>query len=116
QTQSFQSLWEQADQRQTREEYAAAEQSYKDILSLYPDSQRTALRIAITQQKQQRYDDALVAYDNAISMDPLGDWAAVAIFYKARAASEAGDLASMVGSLEMLNSLHPDSSYCAQGR
>lgn len=110
----FRERWYQADTLQASKSFTEAEQQYREILELYPNSQRTALRIAICQQNAGRKLDSLASYDNAIAMDPNGYWAGVALFYKARACFESGLVLDAISSLNELRERFPDSSYVAQ--
>jgi len=110
----FQTLWAEADSVHTEGDFAVAEQLYKAILAEFPHSQRTALRIAICQEKAGRTQDALASYDAAINLDPLGYWAEVALFYKARACREANHIQGALDAVQRLRAQYPESPYNAR--
>jgi tetratricopeptide (TPR) repeat protein len=112
----FNDLWTEADQVQTRGEFSQAEQLYRQILTEFPDSQRTALRVAITQARGGDFQGAMESYDAAIEIDPDSSWAATGLFYMARDCWGSGDREAAQREVDRLLSTHPDSSFVAQAR
>lgn len=110
----FTSMWEHAATLHTSERYVEAEVDYKRIFSEFPDSQRTALRIAIVQGKQGKIPDAIQSFNTAYNVDPYGSWAPVTLFYLARFASENDDQELARSTIDKFYSLHPDSPYKAR--
>ncbi len=110
----FRGLWNAADQIHTDGDFTRAEQAYRQVLREFPDSQRTALRIAITQVRGGNFPGARDSYNRAIAMDPDSVWAATGLFFKARDCREHGDVAEARREIARLRAMHPDSSYVAR--
>jgi len=113
---SFESRWAVADSLHTAGDFVAAESSYRELLGAYPASQRTALRIAIVQEKQGRTQDALASYDSAYSLDAEGEWADVALFYAARCATAGGALQKAAQLIDRAAAFHPESPWTERCR
>lgn len=107
----FRQLWSEAESATSRQDHAAAALQYRAILSQFPQSQRTALRVAVNEEKAGRIDQALTAYDAALTLNPRGAWVDVALFYKARALLGAGNRREALTTVEHLRQQFPDSSY-----
>jgi tetratricopeptide (TPR) repeat protein len=84
----FRTVWSAADAPHQAGDYAESERLYKQVLAEFPDAQRAALRVAIAQERQGKSAEALESYDRALAADPQGEWAPVALFYKARFCKE----------------------------
>lgn len=109
----FEQVWSTADQPHQAGQWAESEQLYKQVLSEFPDSQRAALRVAIAQERQGKAD-AFASYDRAIALDPQGQWAPVALFYKARAGKQGAREKDARAAIARLRAEHPDTSYVAR--
>jgi tetratricopeptide (TPR) repeat protein len=106
-------VWSAAEVPHRDGRWAESEQLHKQVLAEFPDSQRAALRVAIAQERQGKAD-AFASYDRAIALDPQGQWAPVALFYKARACKEGSRAGDARAAIARLRAEHPDSSYVAR--
>jgi tetratricopeptide (TPR) repeat protein len=110
----FRTVWSAADAPHQAGDYAESERRYKQVLVEFPDSQRAALRVAIAQERQGKSAEALESYDRALAADPQGEWAPVALFYKARFCKEGAREPDARAAIARLRAEHPDSSYVAR--
>lgn len=110
----FRTVWSAADAPHQAGDYAESERRYKQVLDEFPDSQRAALRVAIAQERQGKSAEALESYDRALAADPQGEWAPVALFYKARFCKEGAREPDARAAIARLRAEHPDSSYVAR--
>jgi len=112
----FQQMWDRAAKSHKEEKYGDSERLYREVLVKYPKSQRAALRVAIAIEKQGRVEDALAAFDQANAVDPWGDWAAVTLYYKAKAAVRGNRKETALAACATLLEVHPESAYAAQAQ
>lgn len=112
----FKKMWDFADKPHQINNYKESEKLYKELLKEFPKSQRAALRIAIAQENQGKAKEALSSYDFAFDIDPKGEWAPFALYYKARAASESGYKEESEKACKILYSIHPDSAFVARAK
>jgi tetratricopeptide (TPR) repeat protein len=110
----FRTVWSAADAPHQAGDYAESERLYKQMLAEFPDAQRAALRVAIAQERQGKSAEALESYDRALAADPQGEWAPVALFYKARFCKEGAREPDARAAIARLRAEHPDSSYVAR--
>ncbi|MBX3730283.1 MAG: hypothetical protein KF858_13970, partial [Candidatus Sumerlaeia bacterium] len=66
------------------------------------------------QERQGKRAEALESYDRALAADPQGEWAPVALFYKARFCKEGAREPDARAAIARLRAEHPDSSYVAR--
>ncbi len=104
-------MWENAAALQRAEDYAAAEQAYRQILESYPESQRSHLRVAIAQERGGKPQESLATYRDAILMDVDSSWGATGLFFMARAAKDQDAPQDFDWARDMIGSRHPDSAW-----
>ncbi len=76
--------WQQAVSLKESGNYADAANVYRDLLLDYPKSQRTALRIALNEQRAGDNANAAASFVTARAVDPYGYWNEVGLYYEAR--------------------------------